>query len=390
LHQAVYRGAVAEIDLNAVSRNFRTVKRLTGNRPVIAVVKADAYGHGAAEVAKKLADEGATFFAVAFTEEAVRLREAGNRSRILVLFDKFDAPVFLEYHLTPVLYDLPTARMFSREARKRNRFLDVHVKIYTGMGRLGFNSRDVMKEVAAIGKMPNLRITGLMSHFSDSDISDTSYAEKQLKSFHAVRESLRKKSGGPLLCHMANSAAVLSLKEAHLDAVRPGLILYGHSPFQRPSASGGSSRKSEVGRNTNPQAPSVRLVPAMKVKTEILSLRRLRKGTPVSYGRTFITGRDSVIAVLPVGYADGYNRALTNTMEVLVKGKRAPVAGRVCMDLIMVDVTGIQGVKERDEVVLLGRQGREEITASEMGTKAGTISYEILTSLGSRSRRIYV
>ncbi len=387
MHQAVYRGAVAEIDLNAVSHNFRTVKRLTGNRPVIAVVKADAYGHGAVEAAKRLADEGVLFLAVAFTGEAIKLREAGVRTPILVLFDKNDLPDFFEYHLTPVLHDLPTAKMFSREAGKRNRSLDVHVKIDTGMGRLGFHSSEIMKELTAIRKMPNLRITGLMSHFSDSDISDTSYAEKQLRSFHAVREVLIKKSGGSLLCHMANSAATLSLKDAHLDAVRPGLILYGHSPFQHnppiplPKAFGIKGGKGGFGAF---------LKPAMKVKTEILSLRRLRKGTPVSYGRTFITERNSVIAVLPVGYADGYSRALTNSMDVLVKGKRAPVVGRVCMDLIMVDVTGIQGMKEKDEVVLLGRQGREEITASEMGAKAGTISYEILTSLGSRSRRIYV
>lgn len=361
------RGAIAEIDLNAVSRNFRTVKRLSGNRPVIAVVKADAYGHGAVEVAKRLADEGVLFLAVAFTGEAGRLREAGIKTPLLVLFDKDVSPDFFEYHLTPVIHDLPTARRFSKEGGKRNRSLDVHVKIDTGMGRLGFHSRDTLEEVKAIGNMPNLRITGLMSHFSDSDIADTSYAEKQMKSFHAVREALMKKSKTPLLCHMANSAAVMTLPESYFDAVRPGLILYGHSPFQ----------KSEV-------------IPAMKVKTEILSLRRLQKGSPVSYGRTFITRRNSLIAVLPVGYADGYSRMLTNAMDVLVRGKRAPVVGRVCMDLTMVDVTGIKGAKERDEVVILGRQDHEEITASEMAAKAGTISYEILTSLGSRSRRIYV
>ncbi len=382
----VYRGAVAEIDLDAVSRNFRAVKRLTGNRPVIAVVKADAYGHGAVETAGRLADEGATLFAVAFTGEAVKLREAGIRSRILVLFDRFDAADFFQHDLIPVLHDVRTARMLSREAGKRNRSLDVHVKIDTGMGRLGVHRRDVMKEVTAIVKMPNLRVTGLMSHFSDSDISDTSFAEEQLRSFHAVREALRRRSGD-FLCHMANSAAVLSLKSAHLDAVRPGLILYGHSPF--PQAEAGARRTGAV-QNAEIRRQAIKLLPAMKVKTEILSLRRLPKGTPISYGRTFITKRESVVAVLPVGYADGYSRALTNTMDVLVQGKRAPVVGRVCMDLIMVDVTGIRGIGERDEVVLLGRQGHEEITASELGTKAGTISYEILTSLGSRSRRIYV
>ncbi len=389
------RGAIAEIDLNAVSRNFRTVKRLSGNRRVIAVVKADAYGHGAVEVAKRLADEGVLFLAVAFTGEAGRLREAGIKTPLLVLFDKDVSPDFFEYYLTPVIHDLPTARRFSKEAGKRNCSLDVHVKIDTGMGRLGFHSRDMLKEVKAIGNMPNLRITGLMSHFSDSDIADTSYAEKQMKSFHAVREALMKKSKTPLLCHMANSAAVMTLPESYFDAVRPGLMLYGCSPVQDTGFNPPLSPLSKGGIKGGHRASSIEhrtssLKPAMKVKTEILSLRRLQKGSPVSYGRTFITQRNSLIAVLPVGYADGYSRMLTNAMDVLVRGKRAPVVGRVCMDLTMVDVTGIKGAKERDEVVLLGRQDHEEITASEMAAKAGTISYEILTSLGSRSRRIYV
>ena len=385
----MYRGAVAEIRLDAVSRNLRTVRRLTGNRPVIAVVKADAYGHGAVEVAGRLAGEGVTFLAVAFSGEAIELREAGIRTPILVLFDRYGIRDFFEYDLTPVVHDLFTARELSRVAVKRRQSLDVHVKIDTGMGRLGFNSGDVLKEIAAIGKMSGLRITGLMSHFSDSDISDTTFAREQLKNFHAIRESLMRKQGLRLLCHMANSGATVSLRDAHLDGVRPGLILYGHSPFQRPAASGGSS-KPGVRQNAESGTAKLNLVPAMAVKTRILSLRRVPKGAPVSYGRTFITRRNSVIAVLPVGYADGYNRKLSNAAEVLVKGKRAPVAGRVCMDLVMVDVTGVKGVRENDEVVLLGRQGREEITASEIGEKAGTISYEVLTSLGSRSKRIYV
>lgn len=378
-HREVHRGAVAEIDLEAVARNFRAVKRLA-DRPVIAVVKADAYGHGAAEVSRRLSAAGAEYLAVAFTSEAIKLREAGIQTPILVLFDKNDPADFFEYDLIPVIHDLGTARRMSREAGKRNLTLDVHVKIDTGMGRLGFNSRNILKEIVAVAGMDHLRVAGLMSHFSDSDIADTSYAERQLKSFHAVRDTLRKKTKVPFLCHMANSAATLSLKSAHLDAVRPGLILYGHSPFQQ----------SAVGRSAVPRTPNVKLIPAMKVRTEILSLRKLRTGTPVSYGRTFITRRNSVIGVVPVGYGDGYSRALTNAMDVLVRGKRAPVVGRVCMDLVMVDVTEIGEVKEKDEVVLIGKQGNEEITAAEMAAKSGTISYETLISLGSRARRIYV
>ena len=381
------RGALAEINLGAISRNLRAVKRVAGNRPVIAVVKADAYGHGAVEVSKRLADCGAAYLAVAFTGEAVALREAGISSPILVLFDKCDVDAFFDYDLIPVIHDLASARRFSKEAVRRGRSLDVHLKIDTGMGRLGLRTEDVRKEMPAIAKLSRLNIRGLMSHFSDSDVADQSYAGAQLKSFLTIRDEVLAASPGPVLCHMANSAATLFLKEAHLDAVRPGLILYGHSPLQH-SASG--IRSSEDGKKTKPRLPGVELMPAMTVKTVILSLRRVRSGVPVSYGRTFITRRDSLIAVLPVGYADGYHRALSNNMDVLVKGKRAPVVGRVCMDLIMVDVTEVKGLREKDEVVLLGKQGTAEITASEMAGRAGTIPYEILTSIGSGSRKVYV
>ncbi|HYA31794.1 MAG TPA: alanine racemase [Thermodesulfovibrionales bacterium] len=383
----VRRGALAEINLGAISRNLRAVKRVAGNRPVIAVVKADAYGHGAVEVSKRLADCGAAYLAVAFTGEAVALREAGISSPILVLFDKCDVDAFFDYDLIPVIHDLASARRFSKEAVRRGRSLDVHLKIDTGMGRLGLRTEDVRKEMPAIAKLSRLNIRGLMSHFSDSDVADQSYAGAQLKSFLTIRDEVLAASPGPVLCHMANSAATLFLKEAHLDAVRPGLILYGHSPLQH-SASG--IRSSEDGKKTKPRLPGVELMPAMTVKTVILSLRRVRSGVPVSYGRTFITRRDSLIAVLPVGYADGYHRALSNNMDVLVKGKRAPVVGRVCMDLIMVDVTEVKGLREKDEVVLLGKQGTAEITASEMAGRAGTIPYEILTSIGSGSRKVYV
>ncbi|MCL5022643.1 MAG: alanine racemase [Nitrospirae bacterium] len=372
------RGATAEIRLDAFSRNLGAVRRFSGVRPVIAVVKADAYGHGAAEVSRRLVRDGVEFLAVAFTEEAAELREEGISSPILVLFDKCDIGDFFRYDLIPVLHDLGTAKRFSEEAAKRNRPLEVHVEIDTGMGRLGLNSGDVIGELTAITKMDYLHVRGLMSHFSNSDIADTSCAESQLKAFVGIRDGLAGVSCGPVLCHMANSAASFSLGAAHLDAVRPGLALYGHSPFQ----GAGDVREDRAGE--------AELEPAMTVKTEVLSLRRLRGGTPVSYGGTFITRRESMMAVLPVGYADGYHRMLSNNMDVLVRGKRAPVAGRVCMDVTMVDVTDVGDVAEGDEVVLLGRQGGAEIGACEMAEKAGTIPYEILTSLGSRSRRVYV
>ncbi len=372
----VNRGATAEIDLDAIAHNFRIVKRITDNRQVIAVVKADAYGHGAVDVSRTLVKEGASYLAVAYTAEAVELRRAGIEAPIIVLFDKSDIQSYFEYNLIPVVHDVQTILRFSEEARKRGRCISMHVKVDTGMGRLGFNSEGIAEEIADITRMGYIEVTGLMSHFSEADLSDRSYANIQLERFNNIRDALVKKGIKPSMCHMANSAATLSFEDAYLDGVRPGLMLYGYSPFE-----GQGSKVEEKGSG---------LRPAMKVKTEILSLRRLKKGTPVSYGRTFITARESLIAVLPVGYADGYSRAFSNNSEVIVRGRRVPVIGRVCMDLTMVDVTDVGGVDVGDEVILLGVQGDEAITASELASSAGTISYEVLTSLGSKSRRVYV
>jgi alanine racemase len=374
----VHRGAVAEIDLDAVSHNLGVVRKLTGGRPVIAVVKADAYGHGATQVSGRLSEEGVSHLAVAFIEEAIRLREAAIQTPIIVLFDRQNAPLYFEYDLIPVVSDPGFCERLSREARKRGRVLDVHVKIDTGMGRLGFNGRDIVRQIISVSKMGFIAVKGMMSHFSDSDVADKSFAQVQMDKFVEVKEKLLKtmKRPGDLLCHMANSAATLTLKCAHLDAVRPGIMLYGQPPIGEPGA---GKRKS-----------AYNLMPAMKIKTEILTIRKLHKGRPVSYGRTFVTRRESLIAVLPLGYADGFSRSFSNNADVLIRGKRAPVVGRVCMDLTMVDVTGIKGAKEGDEAVLLGRQGKAEITAKELADRAGTISYEILTSMGTRSRRHYV
>jgi len=374
MSQEVNRGAVAEIDLNAIAYNLGIVKAITRDRQVIAVVKADAYGHGAAEVSKRLEDEGIALLAVAFIDEGIKLREAGIRSPILILFDKYGPAEFFEYRLIPVIHDLQTAKRLADEARRREHPLDVHLKIDTGMGRLGLCDKGEIEQVMGISKMGYLNVRGLMSHFSDSDISDKSFALAQIGKFHEARELVLREAGRPFLCHMANSAATISLPDAYFDAVRPGLMLYGYSPF-------GGGAKPLSGRA---------LKPAMRVKAKVLSLRRLHKGIPVSYGRTFITARESVVAVLSIGYADGYSRHFSNAIDVIVKGKRAPVVGRVCMDLTMVDVTGIEGVEEGEEAVLLGAQGSQEVNAWEMAGKAATIPYEILTVLGNRSCRVYV
>ncbi len=367
-NKRVNRGPVSEIDLSALQHNLEIIRRIAGGRAVIAVVKADAYGHGAVQISRELASEGVSHLAVAYTEEAKILRESGINARILVLFDRIDVADYFDYALIPVIYDVAAAAVFSKEAKKRNKKIHVHLKIDTGMGRTGFTPDKAVSAAVFISNLEGIEIEGLLSHFSEADSGDNSYSMQQLGVFNQIRRDIQEKTGRKLLAHMANSAAILSLQDGLLDAVRPGLILYGYSPFQ----------------------DSYGLRPLMKIKTRILSLRGLPAGTPISYGRSFITKRESKIAVVPVGYADGYNRLFSNNSDMLVRGMRAPVAGRICMDLTMLDVTEIADVSEGDEVVLLGRQGGDMITAKELSSRINTVPYEILTSLGNRAKKEYL
>ena len=384
----MHRGPVAEISLSAVAHNYKTVRNIVQNRPVIAVVKADAYGHGAIEISNRLLKEGVSYLAVAFTGEAVILRNAGVRSPIIVLFDKGDVRDFFDLQLIPVIYNIDTAHALSQEAIKRKTAVKVHVKIDTGMGRLGLHGRRIMSDLSKITEMPGVVIEGLLSHFSEADLMDRTYANHQLEKFHGIRETLEKKLKRKILSHMANSAAVISYKDACLDAFRPGIMLYGYNPIGNAVSRVHSAESHSETRD--PESSFVNLIPVMSVKTKILSLRNLPAGAPVSYGRTFVTKRKSKIGVIPTGYADGYNRLFSNNADVLVRGKRVPVAGRVCMDLTMIDVTDVRGVREDDEVVIIGTQGRETISALELAKRSDTIPYEILTSLGSRAQRVYV
>ena len=359
------RGLVAEIDLQAVSHNFSLIRRITGGRPVIAVVKADAYGHGAAQVSKRLVSDGAEYLAVAFMDEARELREAGITVPILVLFDP-DSHEAFEYNLTPVVGTLKAAFDLSREAEKRGRNINIHIKVDTGMGRLGFRGQ-VQHDILAIARLKGITIEGVMSHFSDADVSDRSFAFSQIAAFNTLRTDLAAAGLRIPLYHLANSAAVVALPEAHCDAVRPGIMLYGC-----------------------PDSTLPKLVPAMSAKARIVALRKLPPGTPISYGRTFVTERESLIGVISAGYADGFSRLFSNKASVLVRGRRAPVVGRVCMDVTMIDVTDIAGVSETDDVIIMGRQGNESISAEELAQLSGTIPYEVMLSLGSRARRIYI
>ncbi|HSW63637.1 MAG TPA: alanine racemase [Dissulfurispiraceae bacterium] len=362
-------GLRAGIDLPALSHNFGAVRRFAHNRPVIAVVKADAYGHGAPEIASTLVAEGAALLGVAYCDEAAQLREEGITAPILVFFDP-DVDAVFQDNLTPVVFDYPKAEALSREAERRGRLLRIHVKVDTGMGRLGLQG-DAAADILKIARLPGLEVEGVMSHFSEADLRDPSFATLQIEQFRSLRESLTTAGLRPRCFHIANSSAVMSKPEAHFDVVRPGIMLYGYSPLESDEAVSGT----------------IVLKPVMTVTTRFVSIRTVDAGNPISYGRTWHTTRRSVIGVLATGYADGFFRCFSNNGEVLVKGNRAPVVGRVCMDLAMVDLTDIPGVDESDDVVIIGTQGGQTITAADWAERAGTIPYEILLAMGRRAKR---
>ncbi len=325
-----------------------------------------------------MVSDGAAYLAVAFMDEARELREAGITVPILVLFDP-DVDEAFEYNLTPAVGTLKAALDLSREAEKRGRNINIHIKVDTGMGRLGFRGQ-VHRDILEIARLKGITIEGIMSHFSDADISDRSFAFSQIAAFNTLRNDLAAAGLYISLYHLANSAAVVALPESHCDAVRPGIMLYGC-----PSGSPKSQRL--LG---DPDVPLPKLVPAMSAKARIVALRKLPPGAPISYGRTFITARESLIGVISAGYADGFNRLFSNNASVLVRGKRAPVVGRVCMDVTMIDVTDIAGVSETDDVTIMGSQGGESISAAELAEWSDTIPYEVILSIGSRARRIYI
>jgi alanine racemase len=356
----------AEINLKAISHNLEVVKKKTGNKNILAVVKADAYGHGSIRISKHLIKKGISKLGVAFTKEAIVLRESGINIPIVVFFDRDNIDACFRYNLSPTVFDFKTAKKISAEAYRCKRRMPVHIKVDTGMGRIGFDINKALKEISRIARLQNIKLEGLMSHFSEADLHDKDFADLQLRNFLLLAKNLKQSNIIFKYSHIANSAAVLSMPDAHLNMVRPGIMLYGY---------GYSDLRD--------------LKPVLSLKSKILYIKKVPPGTPVSYGRTFITKRRSLIATIPLGYADGYNRKLSNNGAVLIEGKRAPVVGRVCMDTIMADVTDIPGVGYESEVILIGKQGKESITAEDLADKVGTIPYEVLTSIGQRIKRVY-
>ncbi len=365
----------AEIDLQAIAQNVALACRLAGpEAQVMAVVKADAYGHGAVPVAKVALSAGARWLGVAIPEEAVPLRAAGVTARILVLgpIAPDQAEVVAAHGLDQCVCDLSEAEALDRAARVCDRLLRVHLKVDTGMGRVGIRPRELRAVAGKISRLRSVCLAGLMTHFADAEAEEPDFARWQLARFSDTARDLSTAGIEGQLRHAANSAALLLLPEARLDLVRPGIMLYGCHPRGR----------------QHPPEPVLR--PALRLRTAITQLKEVARGESVSYGRTFVAPRDIRVATLPVGYADGCGRLLSNRGQVLIQGQRVPIIGRVCMDMTMVDVTGLTGVRMGDEAVLIGRQGAEEITADEVAEAQGTISYEILCRIGPRVPRVYL
>jgi alanine racemase len=368
-----YHPTIAEVDLGALAYNYHQLRQLVPpSIKFLAVVKADAYGHGAIPVSKRLEELGTDFLGVATIKEGIELRNGGITKPILVLSGIYQEEVadVLAYYLTPIVYRLEIAEALSATARKKGKKIPVHIKVDTGMGRIGVFFEDVPAFVNRLREFENIKIEGIASHFSTADEENSSFTNEQLQRFTRTLEEMKKLDIDPPFCHIANSAALVNLPATYFTLVRPGIMLYGSYPS--------SSLKDKIS-----------LRPVMSWKSLIADLKKVPEGYPISYGRTFITQRPSLIAAIPVGYADGYNRLLSNCGEVLIKGVRSPVVGRVCMDWTMVDVTDVAGVEVGDEVVLMGSQLGQEITPEELGGRIGTIPYEILCSVGKRVPRIY-
>lgn len=363
----------ASVDLTALAQNVAHVRRLAKQADVLAVVKANAYGHGAVEITCALQQLAIHRFGVATVDEGIALRDSGIHDAILVMGATVPAQFteLVAHRLTPVLYRAELVASFAAQIPSSASPYPVHLKIDTGMGRLGLPPQDLPQLLDQPAFRTGLRLEGLMTHLADADNDETEHTESQLARFQSTLERLRQRGLTVPLVHAANSAAIIRYPASLHSLVRPGIMLYGYHTLSRDTA-----------------APD--LQPILTWKTCIAHLHRIQPGESVSYNRTFIASRPSRIAVLPIGYADGYNRLLSNRGSVLIGGRRRPVVGRVCMDMTMVDVTDAQGVQVGDEAILIGRQGTDRITAADLASWQQTIPYEILCAIGTRVPRRYL
>ncbi len=365
-----YRPTWAEVALGNLAHNFKQVKRLLlPGVKVMACVKADAYGHGLIPVARRLVSCGVDYLGVASIDEGIKLREAGIRGPILILglVLKGDIGPVFKYRLTPTICTMELAAALNSRAAKSGKKFKVHVKVDTGMGRIGVLCKDALSFIKKVSGLRFIEVEGVFTHLSCAD-SDRAFTVKQISLFKDLSLKLASLGLRIPLMHVANSMGVLSYKDSHFNMVRPGLVIYGLYPRE---------------------GLKIKLKPVLSLKARVAYVKNLPSGYGISYGRTYLARKNTTVVTLPIGYGDGYPRSLSNLGPVLIKGKRFKISGRVCMDQVMVDVGNLK-VKARDEAVLIGAQGKYKITAEELAGLSGTIPYEITCGLGSRISRIYL
>ena len=366
----------ADIDLDAIRHNMDEMHRLTDpHTKLMAVIKTDGYGHGAIPIARELEPiEYVYGYAVATEEEALALRADGIKKPILILGYTFPEQyeALLQAQITPAIFTMEAAKLLSEAAKRMDVTAHIHIKLDTGMGRVGFLvSEESADVIAQIAKLPHIMIEGMFTHFAQADETDKTSANRQLTEFLRMADMLEKRGVHIPLRHCSNSAGILDLPQANLDIARAGITLYGLHPSE------------EV------HLERMAMKPVMSLKSRVVHVKTLPAGYGISYGATYVTKDERVIATIPVGYGDGYARSLSNKGDVLVRGRRAPICGRVCMDQFMVDVTDIPGVCVGDPVTLIGTDGNEQITLEELGEKSGRFNYEFACDLGKRIPRVF-
>lgn len=371
-----FRPVWAEINLDNLVHNLREVRRLVGDKVIItSVIKADGYGHGAATIAQTLLENGTDRFAVATLSEAIALRKSGIKEDILILgyTPSCQDKLILENHITQTIYNVEDARSISEAAKNFGKIAKIHLKIDTGMGRLGFlPESESIEEIVNIFRLPNLYIEGIFSHFARADEADKEPTKAQFERFNYVVKELEKRGIEIPIKHIANSAAIIDLPEYHLDMVRAGIMLYGLYPSDQV------------------KKENVNLKPVMTLKASISNVKTVKLGEGISYGHKFVTNMTTRIATIPIGYADGFTRLLNHKVEVSIKGERVPIVGNICMDQCMANVSNIKDVKIGDEVVLFGDGSMGEPSADEIGSIIGTINYEVVCMVSKRVPRVYI
>ena len=371
-----YKRVYAEVNMDMFEHNLLEIKKAVkpGTR-ILAVIKMDAYGHGAVPLAEFMEDQDMIWgYAVATVDEAVILRNHKIKKPILVLGYTFSEqyPLLLEYDIRPTVFSLETAKELSLLAEETDQELPVHIKLDTGMSRIGYQVTELAAdEIAQIASLPHIVVEGMFTHFSKADEKDKTFTRLQIAQYETMEDMLEKRGVFVPIRHVSNSAGIMDMPEANFDLVRAGIILYGLWPSD------------EVNKE------SLDLKPVLELKSHVIHVKTLEPGRVISYGGTFEVRRPSVIATIPVGYGDGYARGLSQKGYVLIHGKKAPICGRVCMDQFMVDVTDIEDVKIGDLVTLIGTDGEEQITMELLGELSGRFNYEFTCGLGKRIPRIY-